>query len=131
MGGQADCCGGLTCCAGVPVPLGQEYCSNMCPVSDRNKKENFSAIDTAEILAKVAAMDITSWNYKFEDQAIRHLGPMAQDFKAAFELGSTDKAIFTVDADGIALASIQALAAENQALEERLAKLENRLARLE
>jgi hypothetical protein len=88
-------------------------------------------IDGAEILAKVAAMEIMSWNYTFEDPSIRHLGPMAQDFKTAFELGSTDKAIYTLDADGIALASIQALHAENAALKKRLARLERRLARLD
>ena len=90
-----------------------EYCSaGPCPISDRNKKENFNAIVPSDVLAKVAAMEITSWNYTFEDPSVRHMGPMAQDFKAAFDLGSTDKAIFTVDADGIALASIQALNAE-------------------
>jgi hypothetical protein len=34
---------------------------------------------------------------------------VAQDFHAAFGLGSDDKFIATVDADGVALAAIQAL----------------------
>ncbi len=135
-GGEADCCDGLMCCSGLPIPPGQEYCSSMiCPVSDRNQKENFEAIDPREVLAKVAALEVTRWNYRFEDPSVRHLGPMAQDFKAAFGLGASDTSIFTVDADGVALASVQALhaevetlRAENEALAERLAKLERRLA---
>jgi hypothetical protein len=35
------------------------------------------------------------------------MGPMAQDFYAAFQLGESDKGIDTVDADGVALAAIQ------------------------
>jgi hypothetical protein len=129
--GGGECCDGLHCCAGVPVPVGQEFCGEVCPISDRNKKEHFAAIDNAEILDKVSALQITTWNYKEQDDAVRHLGPMAQDFKAAFGLGSTDKSIFTIDADGVALASIQALRAENDALKEQLVQLERRLAKLE
>lgn len=125
------CCNQLQCCEGVPVPPGQEYCSVMCPDSDRNMKENFAAIDADATLAKVAALPVTSWNYTFEDPGVRHIGPMAQDFKATFDVGATDKAIAKVDADGVALAAIQALhrrtselRAENDELRERLAKLE-------
>jgi trimeric autotransporter adhesin len=63
---------------------------------------------------------------------------MAQDFHAAFGLGDDDKLISTVDADGVALAGIQALdarttalRAENDALKRHVAELEARLARLE
>ena len=37
------------------------------------------------------------------------MGPMAQDFYAAFGLGADDRHIVTVDADGVALAAIQGL----------------------
>lgn len=77
--------------------------------SDWAAKENFAAVDPLAILAKVAALPITAWNYKADDPAIRHLGPMAQDFRAAFGLGQDDKGIATVDSDGVALASIQGL----------------------
>jgi hypothetical protein len=78
-------------------------------VSDRNVKENFKVLDKRGILAKLAQIPITGWNYKTQEAAIRHLGPMAQDFYAAFGLGEDDKHINTIDADGIALISIQAL----------------------
>ncbi len=132
------CCANLQCCVGVPVPPGQEFCSNNCPISDRNRKENFATIDTSAILEKLVALPISTWNYKFEDASIRHLGPMAQDFKAAFEVGRTDKLIFQIDADGVALASIQALngeveglRADNAELRATLAAMQARLETLE
>jgi len=76
--------------------------------SDRNIKENFDNVDPAEVLDKVVALPITRWNYK-DDPASQHIGPVSQDFRAAFGLGSDDKTIATVDADGIALTAIQAL----------------------
>jgi uncharacterized small protein (DUF1192 family) len=115
----------------VPVPPGQEYCAMDCPRSDRNVKENFAAIDPDDVLAKVVAMPITSWNYTTEDPSVRHIGPMAQDFKAAFAVGKTDKAIFQVDADGVALASVQALHGRVEALQKENAELKARLEKLE
>lgn len=124
------CCLGLDCCAGVPVPPGQEYCGMECPISDVNAKENFAAVDVRGVLEQVRKLDITTWNYKTSPDDVRHLGPMAQDFKAAFSIGSTDKAIFQVDADGVALASIQALDTELQALRTENAALKQALEEL-
>jgi len=132
------CCNGLDCCAGIPVPPGKEFCSNNCPISDRNAKADFRPIDVQDVLARVAALDITTWRYKKDTPDVRHLGPMAQDFKAAFGLGDTDRMIFPLDATGVSLAAIQALhqrlgaaEAENDALRDRLGRLERRLAELE
>jgi hypothetical protein len=93
-------------------------------VSDRAVKENLIEVKPAEVLEKVASIPLSTWNYISEDSAIRHMGPMAQDFYIAFQLGDSEKAIGTIDADGVALASIQALYAENQALKARIEKLE-------
>jgi hypothetical protein len=84
-------------------------------VSDHEAKEHFEPIDARAVLDAVAAMPITTWNYKSQDDAVRHMGPMAQDFRAAFGLGVSDKLIDTIDPDGVALAAIQGLA---QRLEE-------------
>lgn len=99
--------------------------------SDRNAKENFTPVDTRAVLDKVVRMPITEWNLKSQAPSIRHMGAMAQDFKAAFGLGHDDKSISTSDADGVALAAIQGLnqkleeqRAENAALKRRLEKLE-------
>ena len=104
-------------------------------LSDRNAKENFAAANPREILDKVAALPMASWNYKAQDKSVRHLGPMAQDFHAAFGLGENERAITTVDADGVALAAIQGLNAkleeELKAKDTRIAELERRLAGIE
>jgi len=97
-------------------------------VSDRNLKDNFTPVDGQEVLASLADIPITTWNYKAQDAATRHMGPVAQDFFAAFGLGESDTSINTVDADGVALSAIQGLyelsqeqAARIQALEEERA----------
>jgi hypothetical protein len=85
--------------------------------SDRALKANFTAVDAQAVLAKVAQLPIDEWSYKAEDRQ-RHLGPVAQDFYAAFGLGADDKHITTVDEAGVALAAIKGLNAkvEEQAL---------------
>jgi hypothetical protein len=83
--------------------------------SDRNSKEAFTAINPRAVLEKVSALPITEWKYKVEASGTEHIGPMAQDFHAAFGLnGADDKHISTVDESGVALAAIQGL---NQKLE--------------
>jgi len=77
--------------------------------SDRETKSNFAAVDSRQVLERVAAMPIQTWNYRSEPETSRHMGPTAQDFYAAFSLGDSDKCISTVDADGVALAAIQGL----------------------
>jgi len=61
----------------------------------------------------------------------RHIGPMAQDFQAAFGVGADDKHIATVDADGVALAAIQGLNEILKEKESRIAALEKRPEKLE
>ncbi|HYP18138.1 MAG TPA: tail fiber domain-containing protein [Opitutus sp.] len=106
--------------------------------SDRDAKENFAPVDAADVLAKVVALPISRWSYKDDEKKSVHVGPMAQDFHAAFHLGEDDKHIATVDADGIALAAIQALHTQVKEKDDRIAELERdarstneRLARLE
>ncbi|HEY3861631.1 MAG TPA: tail fiber domain-containing protein [Verrucomicrobiae bacterium] len=95
--------------------------------SDRNVKTNFAEISAEEVLNKVAGLPITRWNYN-ADAGVAHIGPMAQDFYAAFNVGMDDKHISMVDADGVALAAIQGL---NQKVEEKDAKIKELEARLE
>jgi hypothetical protein len=62
------------------------------------------------ILAGVAGLPICTWRYEWEPPGVRHLGPMAQDWKATFDLGNDDDTrIPVVDAHGVALVAIQAL----------------------
>lgn len=88
--------------------------------SDVNRKHLFENISGEDILMKIRSLPVTRWSYRVDKDNIRHIGPMAQDFYAAFKLGDNDKAIGTVDADGVALAGIKAL-------EERTTKLASEL----
>ena len=96
--------------------------------SDRQIKQDFTAVNPQAVLDKVAALSIQTWTYT-NDVSRRHLGSVAQDFHAAFGLnGTDDKHIATVDADGVALAAIQGL---NQKVEVRSQRSENRIQKLE
>jgi Chaperone of endosialidase len=115
--------------------------ANVTPLSDKNVKTSFSQIDSRDVLKKVSKMAVSSWRYKTEPQNMRHIGVMAQDFYKQFGLGADNKHINTVDADGVMVASIQALNslviekdAKIQSLEKRVSQLESleaRLAKLE
>jgi len=107
------------------------YAGAWSTTSDRNLKENFTPVDTHQLLENLAQVPITTWNYKGQDDIIRHIGPMAQDFYAAFDVGEDDAHISTIDPDGVALAAIQGLYAENQELKAQVEDLEARLSRLE
>ncbi len=96
--------------------------------SDRALKEGFVPVDPREVLAGLLHLPIERWSYRGE--AARHLGPMAQDFAAAFGLGADDRHIFPVDAAGVALAAIQGLHGLVQAQATRLEALERELAAL-
>ena len=76
-------------------------------------------MNVRDVLERVVGLPIQTWNYKPQPDAIRHMGPAAQDFHAAFGLGDTDTHIAVVDADGVALAAIQGL---NQKVEEQRAE---------
>jgi trimeric autotransporter adhesin len=55
---------------------------------------------------------------------------VAQDFYAAFALGTDDKHIATVDAEGVALAAIQGLNQKLEETEARISVLEKTVAQL-
>jgi hypothetical protein len=86
-------------------------------VSDRNRKENFLRVDGEDLMARLRTVPVTSWNYLAQDRSIRHMGPMAQDFYAAFGLGESELMISSIDIDGVNLAAVQALTARTDALQ--------------
>jgi hypothetical protein len=108
--------------------------------SDRNMKTRIESVNPSEVLNRVLTLPVSTWAFTNELNDT-HMGPMAQDFHAAFGLGADDKHIATVDADGVALAAIQGLnqkvesgqaemaelRAENAALQARLERLEQLL----
>jgi hypothetical protein len=110
---------------GVTLAAGSGSWSN---ASDRDLKSRVSKLDDSAILSKVAALPVSEWSYTSEG-AVRHVGPMAQDFYAAFNVGEDDKHIATIDEEGVALAAIKALHAENRDLRDSNVQLRARLAR--
>lgn len=103
--------GGTTFYSNAAGTLGATLAPNStawAAASDKNLKNNFEPVNTQDILHKVVAMPITTWSYKDDQTATRHMGPVAQDFQK-FGLGSDPLRISTLDADGVACAAIQGL----------------------
>ena len=95
-------------------------------ISDRNAKTDIVAVDVLDVLKRVTRLPMTTWSYKTE-QGIRHMGPMAQDFRAAFGLATDDRSIGTLDASGVALTAIQGLDKKLRAIETESASLKEGL----
>lgn len=127
--------GGTTGC-NLPAGSGVFNCT-----SSRSTKENFAAVDGEALLASLRAIPVTTWNYVSEGKQARHIGPMAEDFYAAFNLGTGNTTIGVQDLAGIAIAAVKALeertaqlqekTAELDALRTQMQSLEQRLERLE
>ena len=98
--------------------------------SSRDLKTDFQTLDGKEVLASVAELPVMSWRFKNEDESIQHIGPVAEDFQAAFQLGD-GKTIANIDADGVALAAIQGLHSMLEDKNQEIADLTKRLAALE
>jgi hypothetical protein len=107
-------------------------------LSDRARKEGFEPVDRSALLERLAALEITEWSYSSDGAAVRHVGPMAQDFRGAFGLGADDQHIQAVDGQGVTIAAVQALyerleqlRQENDALKRNQDALEKRLREVE
>lgn len=80
-------------------------------------------VSADDILVRLGELPLSVWTYGFDHHSVRHLGPMAQDFAAGFGLGSSDRRIATIDANGVCMAAIQALYRRVVTLEESLDEL--------
>ena len=69
------------------------------------------------------------WNYKGYDQ--RHVGPMAQDFHAAFPFNENDKMLNSADVAGVSLAAIQGLNQELNDKQAEIAELRGKVAKMD
>lgn len=119
---------------------------NWSNASSRAFKQAFSAVEPRALLDRVLALPLGRWQYLNAVAEGWHLGPAAEDFFDAFGLGASAQHITTVDANGVALAAVQGLAArieetqratlaeleqENARLHAELAQLATRLDRLQ
>jgi hypothetical protein len=95
--------------------------TNGNPLAGEGPKEaDELAVNGHDVLERLIALPISTWHYRTDPAGIRHLGPMAQDFAAAFGLGSSDKLIDMLDANGVVMVAIQALFRRVVALEAQL-----------
>ncbi|UCC65166.1 MAG: hypothetical protein JSV36_09085 [Anaerolineae bacterium] len=133
--------------AGDTEIAGVLYVSTIGTRSSRERKENFAPVDVQELLLRLVEIPVTTWNYRSQNPAIRHIGPMAEDFNVLIDGlgGEGEEYINMLDANGVALAAIQglhelsqeqaarieALEVENAALRSQMDDLEARLAALE
>jgi len=123
---------------------GSVSATNVTFSSSRELKTNLTPVDGDEVLRKLAAVPVHEWSFIEERNGRRHVGPIAEDWHAAFGLGGDGRDISLIDANGVALAAIRALHAdaeakegeidrlreENEDLRERLARLEAAVAGL-
>jgi hypothetical protein len=94
--------------AGVYMRHGANGWSNYC---DRNKKTKFRELNYEKILKTIdEKVPITEWSYKKADTISRYIGPMAQDFYKAFQLGGDDSlGINSINEMGVSMAAIHGL----------------------
>ncbi|MEZ5285001.1 MAG: hypothetical protein R2712_09380 [Vicinamibacterales bacterium] len=121
--------------AGVQMVGGS---SQWLQLSDVHSKHRFTDLNGEDVLRRIAVLPVMEWSYLAQEDGIRHIGPTAQDFHAAFGLGEDARYIGSLDADGVALAAVKALEertramqAENDRLADENANLRARLDRLE
>lgn len=100
-------------------------------LSSRLSKENLTAVDGRSVLERLAGMPIQTWNYIGQQVTEQHLGPVAEDFHAAFGLGDDASKIALSDMAGVALAAVKELHAELQQRDRQIAEQEQRLRALE
>jgi hypothetical protein len=84
------------------------------------------AVSGPDVLAKLAVLPISAWSYEWEPD-VPHLGPMAQDFAAAFGLGDDETKINHIDANGVTMVAIQALYRRVVELEAKVGEVASQL----
>jgi len=126
-------CGGFAFYSSEDLLSGVQLAANdggWLSVSDRNRKQNFVAVHGEDVLARLRAVPVTSWSYSTQEESIRHMGPVAQDFRAAFGLGKDSVTINMVDLDGVTMAGVKALDAHTLEQERLISQLRDELSTL-
>jgi hypothetical protein len=130
----ARAAGGMKVWTNSLATLGAELLPNATQwttLSDRNAKRDIVPVNAREILNRFAQMPVYTWTYKDDPSRQQHMGPMAQDFHAAFGLnGDDDKRIGTLDADGVLFAAIQGIHEKTRKLESDATALANQVDKL-
>ena len=114
-----------------PLTVASGGCMGCSQPSDRNLKANFSSVNPRTILDRLTLIPIQTWRYKSEPASVRHIGPMAQDFRSAFGFGESDNTLNTVDAQGVTMAAIQGLYQMMQQKDEEIKQLRAQVTQLQ
>jgi hypothetical protein len=104
--------------------------------SSRDFKENFRSLVSNELISKISNLEVSSWNYKDSDE--KHIGPVAEDFVAAFDVGTIRKSdgqredhyLAAGDVAGVALAGVKELIKAVEELREENEKLRTEIDQL-
>jgi hypothetical protein len=97
--------------------------------SDINSKTDFAHPEPSEVLERLMMVKIPTWQYNSPGgSGERHIGPIAQDFAAAFDLGGDGTMINPMDMGGVAMAASQALAQKADAQAVHISSLEAEVA---
>jgi hypothetical protein len=110
--------GGTTGC-NLPAGSGVFNCT-----SSRTTKENFKLTSGEDVLTRLRKIPVSTWNYTAEGSAVRHMGPMAEDFYQEFGLGTGNTSIGVQDLAGVSLAAVKALDQRTAQLQQRTAEVE-------
>src|SRR5205085_864462 len=62
------------------APTCPQGCAPLC-ISDRSLKRDIEPVDVLAVLESVGKLPVSTWSYRSDPEAVRHMGPMAQDFK--------------------------------------------------
>ncbi|ARZ72529.1 hypothetical protein SMD11_6953 [Streptomyces albireticuli] len=89
------------------------------------------AVNGHQVLEEVLRLPVSTWRYHWDPPDVRHLGPMAQDWHAAFGLGDNDVTISATDTNGVALVCIQALHRRIEDLTAQVETLREQVGRLD
>jgi len=109
----------LTTGCDLPAGSGAFVCS-----SSRTLKDRFGGVDGEDLLGRIRGVPVSTWSYIGEQRGVRHLGPFAEDFRAAFGLGVDDRSIGLLDIDGVNFAAVKALEARTAELRAKAAQVD-------
>ncbi len=100
-------------------------------LSDAASKIWHRDVNPTMVAEHLAGVPITLWSYAAQGEGVRHIGPMADDFRRAFDVGESDHTISTVDPDGVSMAAVQGLAARVEEQQRTIKKLQEMIRALE
>jgi hypothetical protein len=84
--------------------------------ADPAQQTDVQPVDPATVLDQVAAVPLVTWTYTGDASGGRHIGPTASAFQSASGLGPAQPTVAPGDVGGVALAGVQALKTQFDAL---------------